>query len=196
MVRGVAQLTREDDFMKLDGYQYVSAGNPGGASGSEMASIANQTAYNVSKLLDNLLKEYDNSLRPDFGGPSLLIEVNMHVRSMGPISEMDMSYIIDCYFRQSWVDKRLSFEGYKDALALSIEMLSKIWKPDTFVYNGKRSYLHTITTPNRFVRLFPNGRVLYSQRLTIRATCIMNLEDFPMDRQRCPLQIGSYGYTT
>ena len=51
----------------------------------------------------------------------------------------------------------------KDALALSIEMLRKIWKPDTFVYNGKRSYLHTITTPNRFVRLFSNGRVLYSQ---------------------------------
>ena len=64
-------------------------------------------------------------------GPSLLIEVNMQVRSMGPISEMDMvstnmayitiimnmsymqSYIMDCYFRQSWVDKRLSFEGYK-----------------------------------------------------------------------------------
>ena len=132
---------------------------------------------------------------------------------------------MDSYFRQSWVDQRLSFSGYKasktglrliashnfhfqSALALSIEMLSKIWKPDTFVYNGKRSYLHTITTPNRFVRyatlhhlftifwvphfrLFPNGRVLYSQRLTIRATCHMNLEDFPMDRQACPLKIGS-----
>ena len=39
---------------------------------------------------------------------------------------------MDCYFRQSWVDKRLSFEGYKGALALSIEMLRKIWKPDTY----------------------------------------------------------------
>ena len=39
-----------------------------GTSGAEMANIANQTAYNVSKLLDNLLQEYDNSLRPDFGG--------------------------------------------------------------------------------------------------------------------------------
>ena len=41
---------------------------------------------------------------------------------------------------------------FQNALALSIEMLRKIWKPDTFVYNGKKSYLHTITTPNRFVR--------------------------------------------
>ena len=27
-----------------------------------------QTAYNVSKLLDSLLQDYDNSLRPDFAG--------------------------------------------------------------------------------------------------------------------------------
>ena len=31
-------------------------------------------------------------------------------------------------------------------------MLTKIWKPDTVVFNGRKSYLHTITTPNRFVR--------------------------------------------
>ena len=31
-------------------------------------SLAKQIAYNVSKLLDSLLKDYDNSLRPDFGG--------------------------------------------------------------------------------------------------------------------------------
>ena len=74
------------------------------------------------------------------------------------------TYSMDCYFRQSWVDKRLSFPGPFPELALSIEMLRKIWKPDTYIYNGRRSYLHTITTPNKFVRLFPNGRVLYSQR--------------------------------
>lgn len=34
--------------------------------------LANQTAYNVSKLLDSLLQDYDNSLRPDFAGKTLL----------------------------------------------------------------------------------------------------------------------------
>ena len=33
--------------------------------------LANQTAYNVSKLLDSLLQDYDNSLRPDFAGKTL-----------------------------------------------------------------------------------------------------------------------------
>ncbi len=70
---------------------------------------------------------------------------------------------MDCYFRQTWIDRRLAFSG-RNNLALSIEMLRKIWKPDTYIFNGRKSYLHTITTPNKFMRLFPNGRVLYSQR--------------------------------
>lgn len=73
---------------------------------------------------------------------------------------------MDCYFRQTWVDRRLSFQGNgkNETLALSISMLKRIWKPDTYFYNGKQSYLHTITTPNKFVRLHQNGRVLYSSR--------------------------------
>ncbi|XP_035894192.1 gamma-aminobutyric acid receptor alpha-like [Anopheles stephensi] len=151
---------------------------------------------NISELLDNLLRGYDNSIRPDFGGPPAIIEVDIMVRSMGPISEVDMTYSMDCYFRQSWVDRRLAFSGAQDTLALSISMLGRIWKPDTYFYNGKQSYLHTITTPNKFVRLYQDGRVLYSSRLTIKAGCPMNLEDFPMDTQRCPLKFGSFGYTT
>ncbi|XP_050459033.1 gamma-aminobutyric acid receptor alpha-like isoform X2 [Cataglyphis hispanica] len=139
---------------------------------------------NISDLLDNLLRGYDNSIRPDFGGPPATVEVDI------------MTYSMDCYFRQSWVDRRLAFQGGKETLALSISMLARIWKPDTYFYNGKHSYLHTITSPNKFVRLYQDGRVLYSSRLTIKAGCPMNLEDFPMDMQRCPLQFGSFGYTT
>ncbi|XP_067215820.1 gamma-aminobutyric acid receptor alpha-like isoform X2 [Linepithema humile] len=151
---------------------------------------------NISDLLDNLLRGYDNSIRPDFGGPPATVEVDIMVRSMGPISEVDMTYSMDCYFRQSWVDRRLAFQSGKETLALSISMLARIWKPDTYFYNGKHSYLHTITSPNKFVRLYQDGRVLYSSRLTIKAGCPMNLEDFPMDTQRCPLLFGSFGYTT
>ncbi|XP_063224961.1 gamma-aminobutyric acid receptor alpha-like [Bacillus rossius redtenbacheri] len=165
------------------------------ARAAPAAALQMNSHRNISQLLDNLLRGYDNSVRPDFGGPPAVVEVDIMVRSMGPISEVDMTYSMDCYFRQSWVDRRLSFRGDKDTLALSISMLARIWKPDTYFYNGKQSYLHTITTPNKFVRLHQDGRVLYSSRLTIKAGCPMNLEDFPMDTQRCPLKFGSFGYS-
>lgn len=80
-------------------------------------------------------------------------------------------------------------------LALNWAFLAKIWVPDTFFVNGKQSFLHKITVPNRFVRITPDGTVSYSQRLTLAAGCSMNLVKFPLDSQNCKLEIGSFGYT-
>ena len=80
-----------------------------------------------------------------------MIEVNIQVRSMGPISEMDMvtvqscyriikmlykpfiqSYSMDCYFRQSWVDQRLSFKGYR--VEIFLVFVLKIFSLDESQY--------------------------------------------------------------
>ena len=37
-----------------------------------------------------------------------------------------------------------------EELALNWAFLAKIWVPDTFFVNGKKSFLHKITVPNRF----------------------------------------------
>ncbi len=68
-------------------------------------------------------------------------------------------------------------------LVLNWAFLKKIWVPDTFLINGKKSYLHKITVPNQFVRIRPNGLIYYSQRLTIKAECKQNLRKFPLDTQ-------------
>ena len=76
---------------------------------------------------------------------------------------------MDCYFRQAWKDSRLAydpeaFQGKPRNLALSVNMLDKIWKPDTYFYNGKKAYIHTITNPNKLLRIASDGMVLYSSR--------------------------------
>ena len=103
---------------------------------------------------------------------------------IGPVDEKKQDYFIDCYFRQSWRDNRLVFNttGVK-SLPLNWQFLNKIWKPDTFFVNGKKSKMHKITVPNKFLRITPNGQVSYSQRLTIHARCRMHLLKFPLDSQ-------------
>ncbi|KAG1674533.1 Gamma-aminobutyric acid receptor alpha-like [Nymphon striatum] len=132
------------------------------------------------------------------GEQPTVIYTNIFIRSMGPFSDLKMEYSMDCYFRQKWTDHRLEFEGNKDVnkLSLDIKMLDRIWKPDTHFLNGLNSYLHTITRPNKFLRIDENGHVSYSMRLTIKAKCPMELQNFPMDLQSCPLMFGSYAYTT
>ncbi|CAK9299804.1 unnamed protein product [Gordionus sp. m RMFG-2023] len=151
---------------------------------------------NITHILDTLLQGYDNKLRPGYGKRSVIITVDIMIRSMGSISELNMDFTMSMYFRQTWRDERLAYDGPVKILPVSIKILEQIWKPDTYFHNGKESFVHSITVPNRFLRIDNNGSILYSTRLTIKARCPMSLMNFPMDRQVCPLIIGSFGYET
>ncbi|KAM3601128.1 uncharacterized protein V6R79_008073 [Siganus canaliculatus] len=153
----------------------------------------NITIY--TRILDRLLDGYDNRLRPGLGESVTEVKTNIYVTSFGPVSDTDMEYTIDVFFRQSWRDERLKFDGPMQVLPLNNLLASKIWTPDTFFHNGKKSVAHNMTTPNKLLRLVDNGTLLYTMRLTIHAECPMHLEDFPMDAHACPLKFGSYAYT-
>ncbi|KAH8848716.1 Glycine receptor subunit alpha-2 [Schistosoma japonicum] len=57
------------------------------------------------------------------------------------------------------------------------------------------SFLHDMSQPNYLLRVKSNGQVLYSQKITMTLSCQMYLRKFPMDKQECTVNIGSYGYT-
>ncbi|XP_077330220.1 gamma-aminobutyric acid receptor subunit alpha-6 isoform X1 [Lithobates pipiens] len=149
---------------------------------------------NITRILDRLLDGYDNRLRPGFGGPVTEVKTDIYVTSFGPVSDVEMEYTMDVFFRQTWIDERLKFDGPTEILRLNNLMVSKIWTPDTFFRNGKRSISHNMTTPNKLFRIMQNGTILYTMRLTIKAECPMRLMNFPMDGHACPLKFGSYAY--
>ncbi|XP_047638353.1 gamma-aminobutyric acid receptor subunit alpha-1 isoform X2 [Phacochoerus africanus] len=148
-----------------------------------------------TRILDRLLDGYDNRLRPGLGERVTEVKTDIFVTSFGPVSDHDMEYTIDVFFRQSWKDERLKFKGPMTVLRLNNLMASKIWTPDTFFHNGKKSVAHNMTMPNKLLRITEDGTLLYTMRLTVRAECPMHLEDFPMDAHACPLKFGSYAYT-
>lgn len=73
-------------------------------------------------------------------------------------------YTIDVFFRQSWKDERLTFNGPMNILPLNNLMASKIWTPDTFFHNGKKSVAHNMTMPNKLLRIKDDGTLLYTMR--------------------------------
>ena len=61
-----------------------------------------------------------------------------------------MSIWLKGFVRQFWSDARLKFNdstGLKE-LPMNWQFLTKIWRPDTVIVNGKDSYLHKITVRN------------------------------------------------
>jgi len=98
------------------------------------------------------------------------------------------------YLRQVWRDPRLRFEGTRN-VTLNHKQFDRMWTPDVFIRNLKSGSFHTITVPNRLIRLSPDGTILYSQRLTLTLTCDMMLIKYPMDNQTCRIEFGSCQYS-
>lgn len=152
-----------------------------------------------SDFLDKLMGRtsgYDARIRPNFKGPPVNVTCNIFINSFGSITETTMDYRLNVFLRQQWNDPRLAYKEYPDdSLDLDPSMLDSIWKPDLFFANEKGANFHEVTTDNKLLRIFQNGNVLYSIRLTLTLSCPMDLKNFPMDSQTCTMQLESFGYT-
>ncbi|KAK0412841.1 hypothetical protein QR680_006441 [Steinernema hermaphroditum] len=157
----------------------------------------------ISEILSRLTdtRTYDKRLRPRYGDKPVDVGITIHVSSISAVSEVDMDFTLDFYLRQTWQDPRLAFGKIDmrfetiESLTVGVDYLERLWKPDTFFPNEKKSFFHVATTHNSFLRIDPDGTVFTSQRLTVTATCPMKLHLFPMDSQKCKLEIESYGYS-
>lgn len=56
-------------------------------------------------------------------------------------------------------------------LRLNNLMASKIWTPDTFFHNGKKSVAHNMTMPNKLLRIQDDGTLLYTMRYVFFFLC-------------------------
>ncbi|XP_053559818.1 glycine receptor subunit alpha-3 isoform X2 [Bombina bombina] len=152
-----------------------------------------------SDFLDKLMGRtsgYDARIRPNFKGPPVNVTCNIFVNSFGSIAETTMDYRLNIFLRQKWNDPRLAYSEYPDdSLDLDPSMLDSIWKPDLFFANEKGANFHEVTTDNKLLRIWRDGNVLYSIRLTLTLSCPMDLKNFPMDVQTCIMQLESFGYT-
>jgi len=149
------------------------------------ATTNNPSSVNISAILNKFQDGYDRRVRPNYGGVPVTVGVTMFILSIGDLSEKFMDFTFDMYFRQTWLDPRLTFEKAPtlDKLMVGAEYIKLIWVPDTFFVNEKIALFHQATTENQFLRIMSNGEVYRSMRLTIKATCPMNLANFPMDTQ-------------
>ena len=97
---------------------------------------------------------------------------------------MSQEYSVQLTFRQDWLDPRLAYPNTdgKEVIIIIIIMViqiiivsgrlkyltmtdpDKVWMPDTFFQNEKTGHFHNIIVPNVYIRIFPNGKVLYSIR--------------------------------
>nr|UOV21283.1 glutamate-gated chloride channel, GluCl3 [Ixodes ricinus] len=152
------------------------------------------------RIEDRILKSevYDKRVRP----PGLnktqdptIVRTNIYVRSLYDICETDMSFKVQLTFRHQWADKRLAFDDLGGQIRfLNVYDVSRLWIPDTFFVHEREGHFHRVIRPNFLVRIYPDGSVLYSVRVSLKLSCPMNFKKYPFDKQRCEIRMESYGH--
>ncbi|XP_042209304.1 glutamate-gated chloride channel-like [Homarus americanus] len=119
------------------------------------------------------------------------------IRSINKIDDYHMEYSVQMTFREQWNDDRLNYSSEGGRIKyLTLTETDKIWMPDLFFKNEKTGHFHDIILPNTYIRIYPNGDVLYSIRISLTLSCPMDLKLYPLDTQVCELLMASYGWTT
>ncbi|VDM60437.1 unnamed protein product [Angiostrongylus costaricensis] len=156
------------------------------------------------EILHELLTNYDmrlSLLRQVFADPSepVTVRVNIMIRMLSKIDVVNMEYSMQLTFREQWLDTRLAYAhlGYDNPPQfLTVPHIkNNLWIPDTFFPTEKAAHRHLIDTENMFLRIYSNGMVLYSSRISITSSCHMQLQLYPLDLQYCDFDLVSYAHT-
>ncbi|KAK6048420.1 hypothetical protein COOONC_14076 [Cooperia oncophora] len=99
---------------------------------------------------------------------------------MSNIDFVRMQYGVQVTFRQFWHDPRLAYEqmfpGVSVPKFIIITEKNLIWTPDTFFLNEKQAHRHEIDKLNLMIRIYANGSVMSSERLSFTFSCPMYLQ--------------------
>ncbi|XP_064805450.1 gamma-aminobutyric acid receptor subunit rho-3-like [Oncorhynchus masou masou] len=141
------------------------------------------------------IEEHDFAMRPGFGGAAIPVGIDVQVESIDSISEVNMDFTMTLYLRHYWKDERLAFPSRSNvSRTFDGRLVKKMWVPDVFFVHSKRSFIHDTTMENIMIRVYPDGSILYSVRITVTALCSMDFSSFPLDTQNCSLELESYAY--
>lgn len=149
-------------------------------------------------LVTELLKGYTKQ-DPPSPDRATKVELGIEVNSFYSISEATMDYQLSFYLQQRWLDPRLGWYNKSSVKLKKIKlgdgMWTQLWIPDTFFRNEKKANFHDVTVANRMLRLDENGSLWYVTKISATFSCPMTLQKYPLDTQKCPISIESFGYT-
>lgn len=146
-----------------------------------------------------LTPDYDLHSRPTNGNPDVPLEVSfsIYLGSIFGIDEPTQSLSIEAIIRCAWKDDRIKFrhpnQTSKPYLLFSRNPVGKIWFPDMYIDMAKSIGIPSYKVPPEYLRVYPDGSLLFATKVTLELACYMDFSDYPVDTQRCEVMMESWG---
>ncbi|CAH1270768.1 GLRA1 [Branchiostoma lanceolatum] len=113
------------------------------------------------------------------------VSCSVYIDSMGSFSEKTMDFSLSLIMGCEWRDFRLANIS-SDSWSPPPEM--HIWKPSIEVVMKEES-----GESHPVVSVSPEGNVLQMRWYTLKVTCLMQLQAYPLDRQKCSVLFNILG---
>ena len=121
--------------------------------------------------------------------------------SISSINLARMEVSLDLHLAQSWTDSRCRFRHLPRQESLVTlqgyglqDRLEHLWIPDTVITNAVTTSSHPAPQPQQTTKIHFSGLILHKVRLSVTASCPMELHYFPFDEQSCVLSLQSYSF--
>uniref|UniRef100_A0A8C2GW24 Cholinergic receptor, nicotinic, alpha 9 n=1 Tax=Cyprinus carpio TaxID=7962 RepID=A0A8C2GW24_CYPCA len=149
----------------------------------------------AQKLLNDLMENYSNALRP-VEDTDKALNVTYH-HTLSQIKDMDeRNQVLTTYLwvRQIWHDAYLHWDKDEyDGLEVIRIPSNLVWRPDIVLYNNADEE-DSSGPPDTNVVLRYNGEITWDSPAITKSSCKVDVSYFPFDSQECNLTFGSWTY--
>ncbi|KAK0411425.1 hypothetical protein QR680_005647 [Steinernema hermaphroditum] len=143
------------------------------------------------KLTEHLLEQHNMHAPPD---GILDVHYEMELVHILGIDELKQTMTALVYVDEKWQDPSLSWDPtHFGGLTKTWLPMHSIWMPDIIIFNmlHHEDLLSKVRAP---AMIYANGTVECSHPAVYTVSCEINIKHFPLDDQRCSLEIASWAY--
>ncbi|XP_059173902.1 neuronal acetylcholine receptor subunit alpha-10-like [Physella acuta] len=147
------------------------------------------------KLMNYLVRNYDNSVRPVYDATSAVdVKLGLTLTQILDLDEKNQVLTTNVWLEAEWFDERLNWSITDFGGISSIRIpCQKLWLPDIVLYNSVDDY--TSGYMPTLAMVYNNSRVFWGPVIRFRSSCKIDITFFPFDTQICKLKMGSWAYT-
>lgn len=135
----------------------------------------------LNKLLDT--SRYDKRFPPS-GPNSVKVETSVTIVKFEKFSTLEQKLTVQLIYQRVYNDSRLSFSNKTGLEYIALADPSPIWIP-----SGTFQHVTDLKTYEQALKIYPSGKVDFTELLYFTVTCPMYLKYFPFDVQRCQIKI-------
>uniref|UniRef100_A0AC34QE71 Neurotransmitter-gated ion-channel ligand-binding domain-containing protein n=1 Tax=Panagrolaimus sp. JU765 TaxID=591449 RepID=A0AC34QE71_9BILA len=144
-----------------------------------------------TKLTNFLLKKHERYAPPD---DKVQILLGIDLVKIVALNELKQRIVVQVLIYEEWIDKTLSWNPADfDGIQKTWISPDKIWVSDITVLNAL-DLMNTLESFRMPVEVYYTGEIFRSYPALYTAACDIAIANFPLDAQKCYLDIASWGY--